>query len=222
MKKILVLTASAVLIAFSLMSCATGSYGTARFRDSSMDSGTIALSPNGLTKDQIDAILSTKFPPEKPVSISLFYLARSAYSGPIAYDPTQAMIKKLDKSKYVSRIVPVPRIMIPGTITFEAIQQIGIRSLSEYSMIFYGDSDNVFFSYKSPAGQYMVSSTLEFMMIDNRTTAIIASDKLFSEFQTPVEFFTDKEYQKNLEKMYQEQADILYQKMLDLFGGKKE
>ena len=222
MKRILVLAASAVLISLSLFNCATGSYGTSQFRASGMDASNIALSDKGLSQDQIAAILSTQFPPEKPVSMALFYLARSTYYGSVTYNPTPAIIKKLNGSKHIERIVPVPKIMIPAVISFDAIQQIGIRSLSEYSIVFYGDSENVFFSYKSPAGQYMISSTLEFLIIDNKTTAIIASDKLFSEIQTPMEFFTDKEYQQSLEKIYQEQADILGQKIADLFKGKKE
>jgi hypothetical protein len=64
----------------------------------------------------------------------------------------------------------------------------------------------------------MVSSALDHLLIDNKTTAIIASDKLFSEMQTPVEFFTDKEYQKTLERMYEEQAQMLYDQMNVLSG----
>ncbi len=211
-----------VVVLFSIFlffsSCATGSYGTARFRNDSMDNSNISISPNGLSKDQIDVILGTKFPPDKPISLSLFFLVQNSYYRSVNYDPTLAIIKKIDGTKYINRIVPVPKIMLPDKLTFDSIQQIGIRSLSEYSIVFYGDYENVLFSYKSPLGHYMLSSTLDFILIDNRTTAIIASDKLFSEFQTPIEFFTDKEYQKNLEKMYQEQADILFDKLNALFS----
>jgi hypothetical protein len=63
----------------------------------------------------------------------------------------------------------------------------------------------------------MISSTLEYLMVDNRTTAIIASDKLFSEMQTPVEIFTDKEYQKQMAQMYEEQAKLLSNQLEALF-----
>jgi len=55
----------------------------------------------------------------------------------------------------------------------------------------------------------LVSSTLEFILIDNKTTAVIAADKLFTEFNAPVEFFTDRGYQETLRRMYREQAGVL-------------
>jgi hypothetical protein len=216
------LTIIFILLALLLVlsNCATGSYGTTKFRNDVMESNNIAFSPNGLSKEQIDVILNTKFPPDKPISLSLFFLVQDLYYRPVKYDPTQTIIQKLDNTPYIKRIVPVPTIFLPTQLTIDSIQQIGIRSLSEYSIIFYGDSSLTFFSYKSPLGNYMVSSTLDFVIIDNRTTAIISSDKLFSEFQTPVEFLTDKEYQKTLIDMYNEQANILYDKINTLFNQK--
>lgn len=212
---------SGILLAALLLSgCATSSLGTARFRDQAMEAGAISLSTAGLSKEQVEVILGTRFPPEKPVSVSLFYLVGNDYSS-VKYDPTPAIIKKLSDTKHIQRIVPVPHILLPEALTFDAIQQVGIRALCEYSIVFYGSYRNALFSYKSPLGHYMISSTLDFLLIDNRTTAIIASDKIFSEFQTPIEFFSDKNRQKNLEKMYEEQANAFYEKIINLFGGRK-
>jgi len=63
----------------------------------------------------------------------------------------------------------------------------------------------------------LVSSTLEFILIDNKTTAVIAADKLFTEFNAPVEFFTDRGYQETLRRMYREQAGVLKEKLTRLF-----
>lgn len=182
-----------------------------------MESGNFALSPNGLTREQIDAILATRFPPDKPVSVAVFYIVKGSYYGGMSYYPVPAIVRRLNDSDTIKRIVPIPEFLLPSPLTLDAVQQIGIRTLSEYSLIFYGDASKVFFSYKSPFGHYMISSTLEYLMVDNRTTAIIASDKLFSEMQTPVEIFTDKEYQKQMAQMYEEQAKLLSNQLEALF-----
>jgi hypothetical protein len=180
--------AVALIVIFQISSRTTSSLGTTQYRTAGMDTNNIALSPNGLSKDQIDTILSTQFPPKQPVSLSLFYLPNRHYD---KYDPVPSIINKINRSGIIERIVPIPSILYPKSISFDAIQQIGIRSLSEYSLLLFGETENVFSSYKSPSGNYMLTSTLEFMIIDNRTTAIIASDKLYSEFQIPVQLFTD-------------------------------
>lgn len=202
-----------------LQSCATASYDTMSYRDASFDSAGIAVSPGGLTAEQADAILATKFPPAHPVSIAIFYVVPKNYYPSNFYDPVPKIIEKMKTIPEVAHVVPVPSIMMPESLTIEAIQQIGIRTLSEYSIVFYGNAGRVFFSYKSPMGQYMVSSTLEFMIVDNKTTAIIAADKLFTEFQTPVQLFSDEEFQKTLARIYEEQSDILRGKLIDLFRG---
>ncbi len=218
MNKITIVFVSIQLL--ELASCATSSLGTTGYRQSNIDTTNIALSPNGLSKEQIDAILSTQFPPEHPVSISLFYLPNQYYD---SYDPVPSIINKLNRTELIDRIVPIPSILYPKSISFDSIQQIGIRSLSEYSLLLFGASRDVFFSYKSPSGYYMLTSNLEFIIIDNKTTAIISSDKLSSEFQIPVQLFTDKAYEDGKMKMYEEQSQILYDKLRELFvqNGKK-
>ncbi len=212
-----VLISGSVIAILLVAGCATTSLGTSQYRAASMDSSNIALSPNGLSKEQIDTILSTEFPPKKPISVSLFYMP-SRYND---YDPVPSIINKINGSEIIERVVPIPNILYPKTISFDAIQQIGIRSLSEYSLLLFGESQNVFFSYKSPAGDYMMTSTLEFMIIDNKTTAIISSDKLYSEFQIPVKLFTNKAEEEGKIKMYEEQSQILYDKLIALFKGNK-
>lgn len=181
-----------------------------------MDGSTIAVGEGGLSRDQVSSILATKFPPEEPVSVSIFYLFRDENID--GYDPLRAIVAKLKELPFIDRIVIVPRILYGTGISLDRIQQIGVRSLSEYSIVFFSDAENVFFSYKSPAGTYIVSSTLEFMLVDNRTTAIIATDTLFSEFDTTFELFSDKAYRESLDAMYAEQTKLLNAKLTTLFS----
>jgi hypothetical protein len=209
-----------VFAAFALLaSCATAmrSYDTTGFRDTSMNASNIAVGEGGLSADRIASILATRFPPKEPVSVSIFYMAGRPYDSD--YDPMLAIVAKLRNLSFVERIVIVPNILFSRAMSIDVIQQIGIRSLSEYSIVFFGDARNIFFTHKSPLGTYVVSSTLEFMVIDNRTTAIIATDKLFSEFDTTFELFSDKAYRESLEKTYDIQSQTLQAKLKELFDG---
>jgi hypothetical protein len=76
-----------------------------------MQRGSFGLSPSGLSRDQIDAILATRFPPGKPVSMAMFSMTYC--NGEANYDPAPTIVRKLNKSILVSRIVPIPWILLP-------------------------------------------------------------------------------------------------------------
>ncbi|MBN1648022.1 MAG: hypothetical protein JW874_08320 [Spirochaetales bacterium] len=201
------------------MSCATSSYNTAEFSESGMPVSGISMSSESFSDKQLEAIISTAFPPDKPVSIALYYLTESdRYSyGNTDFDPLPAVIDRLQTRSFIRRIVPVPKFLVPGELNIDALQQLGIRTLSEYSLIIYGKSRDKFFSSKSSAGHYIIASTLEFILLDNKTTAIIAADKLFSEKDTKFQLFSDRERTEALKIICLEQADLLNEKMEALF-----
>ena len=101
-----------LLIAFSLifMGCASApeSYDSFSFRDSSFTETNITISDKGLSREQIDGILSTKFPPEKTVSLALIFLSRyntySANNNDLSYY-IMSQGKNINK---VEKFVPVP------------------------------------------------------------------------------------------------------------------
>jgi hypothetical protein len=225
-----VLTGFLLAAAMLLSGCSTASYGTSSFRPAAPAMDGIAVPAGSLTSDQINAILATKFPPAKPVSLAIFYLVKPRYAGASDpardYDPMPAIVAKLRASGLFVKVVPVPPFLLPVSnilvpaASIDAIQQIGIRTLSEYSLVLTGNAENVLFSYKSPLGNTMISSTLNVLLLDNRSSAIIATDKLFSEFQTPADFFSDKNAHETMEKLYGEQSEVLVKKLQDLFTAR--
>jgi hypothetical protein len=208
-------------IVFSLLisfffSCGTTEYGTFKYRDSQFQQTDLSISPDGLSKGQIEAILSTTFPNELPVSISIMFLTKSRFDN----DPTQLIsyfINEIKTIPWIERIVPIPKILIPNKISFDAIQELGIRSLSEYTLLFYGDTYDVFTWEKTSQGKYVVKSTLEFMLIDNQTTAIIASEKLISSEETKFQIFGESERKESLKLIFKQQALVLKDKLFLLF-----
>jgi len=95
--------------------------------------------------------MATDFPPDAPVSIATFYLVKNdTWNSRSDYDPMPAIIEAMQEETFVSRVVPIPKILTPEQLTFDSIQQIGLRSLSEYSVLLYGDAEKSFFSYLNP------------------------------------------------------------------------
>lgn len=213
-KKFLILTAFLLFLG-----CATQSYNTARFRNSDYSASNIAVSEGSFSQAQITAIMATEFPPAQGVSVSYFYTNLDDYQRYDDFDPSFEVIESLKKVYRVSRIVPIPDALMGNFLDIDTIQQIGIRTLSEYSLVLMGDSSKSFFSYKTPAGSYIYESELDFLLIDNRTTAIIATDKLFSEMEIETQLFSDENYEMARKAMYLEQAALLAEKLNDLFEG---
>lgn len=208
-----------LIIPFLFLGCATQSYNTARFRDSDYTASNIAVSEGSLSQSQINAIMATDFPPAEDVSVSYFYTNIDDYYRNDDFDPSFEVIESLKQVYRVSRIVPIPDALMGATLDIDTIQQIGIRTLSEYSLVLIGDSSKSFFSYKTPAGSYIYESELDFLLIDNRTTAIIATDKLFSEMEIETQLFSDENYEMARKAMYLEQAALLAEKLNALFEG---
>ena len=204
------------LLALSLlMDCATADYGTFEHRSSEFRESTVALSDGGLTAEQIAAILSTEFPPETPVSFSLIYV-NSGYRRRENILPY--VIDRLNTVNWIDTVVPIPNSLIPRELTFISIQALGIRSLCEYSILFIADSYTEYRLQELLSGVYHIASELEFLVIDNQTTAIIASDKLISSIETKIDPFGSGEREKNSRLLMEEQANILKGKLETLFS----
>ena len=212
MKKIAVLLAAAVMT----VGCATRSFDTLDARSNDYDATNITVAGVGLTADQIKTILGTKFPKKDRVSVAFFFMAGDRWSS--LEDLKEHLVRGLKAAAPVQRVVPVPPFIIPRTVTFEAVQQVGVRTLSEYSLLVLGNSRTSATWKKISEGKYTFHSDLDFMLIDNETTAIIAADKLISDIDVPIRIFSDKEYLKARELLFTEQEKAITAAVNKLFS----
>lgn len=198
--------------------CATHTaYDTARMRQREYRTEIITLNPDGLSRQQIQTITSTKPPAEFPIDVSLIFLKDGYISNTLEQMFVSNVINELKNSSRIDRIVPVPSFLIPGDINFPVIQELGIRTLSEYVMVFVLD-DETFFDYtKILETQYKLTSAADFILIDSQTTAILASDRLFSEITYDQNIFKIGEREKAEKEIFTEQGSVMGKKISELF-----
>jgi hypothetical protein len=214
MKKILLLG----LLAAILLGCATHSgYDTFQARESEYTTGSIALQEGGLTSEQIEAIRRTRLTSDYPVDISLI-LIRNGY-----IDPEQekilisSVVNRLKKNDKIARVIPVPDFLVPQKINFAKIQELGIRTLSEYVLILYLDARTLFKWTVIIETEYEIESVIDYLLVDSQTTAIMATDKLYSKVLYKANIFKPHEREKAQEEIFSEQGEILGEKMKNLF-----
>ncbi len=212
MKKLLLLAICSLVIG-----CATSDYGTFGYNSPIFKDGNVTVSDNGLTKEQITSILNTDFPGQPPISISIIPIPSKSYNYK-SKDLLPEMIKSLQEIEWINRIVPIPNDLIPVNLSFSVIQELGIRSLCKYSIIFIGDYYKYYTWKKIADGKYEIKSTVEFLLIDNQTTAIIAVDKLFTTMETEFNLFDSTYEEESRKKIFAEQSNILKSKLIDLFN----
>ena len=198
-----------IVLSFIFLGCAAApvSYDSFSYRESSFIETNVAISDNGLSKDQIDNILSTKFPPENTVSLAVIFLYRptaySANNNGLSY----YIMNQGKNINNVEKFVPIPRIFVPQRLTFDIIQDLGIRSLCEYTLIFYNNSNRTMTFLQWLSGEFKFESDIEFSLIDNQTTAIIASDRLYSSLIKKGR--SDKDIEEAEDEIYTLQAELL-------------
>ena len=210
-----------IILSLIFLGCAGApeSYNSFSYRDSSFTETNVAISDKGLSKEQIAAILSTKFPPKNTVSLAVIFLYRyNTYSarnnGLSYYIMNQG--KNINK---VEKFVPIPRIFIPQKLTFDIIQDLGIRSLCEYTLIFYNNTNRTMTFFQWITGEFKFESDIEFSLIDNQTTAIIASDRLYSSTIKKATVLSDKAIEEAEDEIYTLQAKLLAEKLNLLFNN---
>jgi hypothetical protein len=117
----------------------------------------------------------------------------------------------------VEKFVPIPRIFIPQKLTFDVIQDLGVRSLCEYTVIFYNNSNKSMSFSQFFKGEFKFESDIEFSLIDNQTTAIIASDRLYSSIIKKRDFLGSRDIEEAEDEIYTLQAKLLADKLNNLF-----
>lgn len=209
-----------VLLCFSFLavSCAQHSaYDTAQFRDREFISDKITLSEGGLTKAQIQAITSTKPPSQFPIDLSIIMIKDRYINNEIEQLFLSQIIEQLKKSENIKRIVPIPKYIIPDKVTFSIIQELGIRTLTEYVVVFILDAESFFRHTKIIETKFEITSAADFIIVDSHTTAILTSDRLFSQTTYQQNLFKVGEKKKAQIEIFTEQGKLLGEILSKLF-----
>jgi hypothetical protein len=205
-----------------LSSCAQHrAYDTAEFREREYESGKITLSDEGLSRQQIQSISSTKPPTQFPIDLSLIIIKDLNINNELEQLFVSKMIEKLKETKNIARIVPIPKYLLPEKVSFPIIQELGIRTLTEYVLVFIVDEESFFRWTKILETKFEITSALDFIIVDSQTTAILASDRLFSQITYEDNLFKVGEKKKAQEEIFTEQGQLLGEKLSLLFGDSR-
>ena len=208
-----------IIVSLICLGCAAApeAYDTFSYRESRFNETNVTISEKGLSKEQINNILSTKFPPKNTVSLAVIFLYRyNTYSS----NNKELSYYIMSQGKNINKVeifVPIPRIFVPQKLTFDMIQDLGIRSLCEYTLIFYNNSNRTMTFSQWITGEFKFESDIEFFLIDNQTTAIIASDRLYSSVLKKGR--SDKEIEEEEDEIYTLQTKLLAEKLNMLFNN---
>ena len=195
------------------------SYNSFSYRDSNFNETNVTISEKGLSAEQVNSILATKFPPRNTVSLAVIFLYRynsySANNNGLSY----YIMNEGKNINRVEKFVPIPKIFIPSRLTFDSIQELGIRSLCEYTLIFYNNSNRTMTFSQFLRGEFKFESDIEFSLIDNQTTAIIASDRLYSSIIKERTLLSNQDIEEAEDEIYTLQAKLLTEKLTILFNS---
>ncbi len=210
------------LLALSFfMACASHQeYNTASFKYKSYRPSmqNIALNPNGLTPQQIKVIASTKAPHDFPLDISVIFLTDGYINSDLKDVLQFGIISQLKTNPKISRITIIPDFIIPNSISFSSIQELGIRSLSQLVIVFNMNSSDIFKEYVFMEGRKIkVTSRIDYMIVDSYTSAILTTERLYSEKIYNDEAFKAGEREKAVREIFREQAIILGHSINTLF-----
>jgi hypothetical protein len=210
-----------IIVSVFFFGCGTTSYDSFSYREGGFnETNNIAISENGLTKGQIDSIIATKFPPDNTVSLAVIFLYRSRSYYTNNNELSYYIMKQGKNINNVEKFVPIPKIFIPSKITFDTIQDLGIRALCEYTLIFYNYSNRTMTFSEWIRGEFKFESDIEFSLIDNQSTAIIASDRLYSSIIKKGKYYRDIDIKEAEDELYTLQAELLAEKLNILFSKK--
>jgi hypothetical protein len=68
-------------------------------------------------------------------------------------------------------------------------------------------------------GEFRFESDIEFSLIDNQTTAIIASDRLYSSVIKKTTILSNKDIEEATDEVYTLQAELLAERLNSLFSN---
>lgn len=204
-----------------LAGCTTHrAYNAAQFREGAIQYKRVALHKDGLTAEQIKVISSTQPPKTFPVDVSLILIKNGYVDARLedmfAYD----LVQGLKKSDKINRVTLIPSFLVPENVSFSAIQELGVRSLSEYVLVFYLDASELFRWTAILSSKCEINSSIAFILVDSGTSAMLTADRLQSSAQYKGNLFEIGEQEKAQKAVFSEQAQLLGEKLDKLFKGK--
>lgn len=206
MKKFIFALLTITIISYLFIGCGGYSLETAKMRESDYNVSKITLTPNGLTQAEINAISQTKYPKEFPVDLSIIVMKDYYVDNSMEQIFLKNIVDTLKTSKKIDRIIPIPRFLIPNEISFPKIQELGIRSLSEYTAVFNINAETFFHIEEIVNSKVEITSTIDFILVDSKTTAIVASDRLYSSIIYDGQVFKNTNKRKAQEEIFAEQG----------------
>ena len=170
-----------VIVAIGVLCGCAGhqSYDTAQLREREFRAEGVTIDVEGLSPAQISSISATRPPASLPVDIALMLVKESRI--PIEMEELLLLnvIANVQGTPAVQRVTPIPRLLRPVSFTWAAIQELGIRTLSEYVVILSVDSERLMKWTKILDTKFEITSRIDFMVVDSRTTAVVGTDRLF-------------------------------------------
>jgi hypothetical protein len=196
------------------------SFDTAAMRDAGRDFGRVTVAKNGLSPEQIAAIKATRPPGGQPVDVALVFLQNGGGLESLEDTFSFAVVDGLKKSATFKRITPLPRFIVPAEPSFDALQELGIRSLSDYVLVFHVNGADLFKWTAVVESEWELQSSISFILVDSKTSALLTADKLFSTERYRGKLFESDELEKAQRKLFAEQAALLAKKLGGLFAAK--
>jgi hypothetical protein len=206
---------SAVLLLFT--GCGGYALETAEIRERDYNVSKVTLTQNGLSQTEINSISLTKYPKEFPVDLSFIVMKDYYVDNSMEQIFLKNIVDSLKLSKKIDRIVPLPRFLIPQEISFPKIQELGIRSLTEYVVVFNINSETFFHIEELINSKIEITSAIDFILVDSKTTAIVAADKLYSSLLYDTQVFKDTNKRKAQEEIFSEQGKAFSKIIAGLF-----
>jgi len=208
------------LVVVVFAGCATHRpYEISAFREEPVEFAAVTLHEGGLSAEQIDVIKATRPPHQFPVDVAVILIRRGRISTRAEEMFSHDLIQTLDASDRIGRVTLVPSFLVPETISFPSIQELGVRSLSEYVLVFYLDAAKFMESTCIESNRYELSSSISYILVDSGTSAMLTADRLHSLQEYTDHLFKSGEEKKALETLFSEQARLLGGQLDALFAG---
>ena len=194
-------------------------YGGAELRNRTIEYKRVALQADGLTAEEIAIISSTQPPEAYPVDIAIIILKNGYIDRKLedmfAYD----LIQTLNESERIGRVTLIPDFLVPDNVTYGTIQELGVRSLSEYVLVFNLDAWEFLRWTVIATSKFEVNSSISFILVDSGTTALMTADQLHSTQVYHENLFKLGEQEKTQKTIFSEQAKLLGKQMDELFDS---
>ena len=208
-----------LVLAMLFTGCATHqSYDTSQFRDREISTEKIALDKDGLSLEQIKMISSTKPPNRFPVDIAIIVVTEGYLNSEIENTFTFEIVNELKSFKKIDRITIIPKFLLPNQVNFNTIQELGVRSLSEYTLVLHLNASDLFNWTQIIKSQFEAHSDVNYILVDSFTSAMLTSDKLFSKQVYNTNLFEINEKRKAQKQLFSEQGKLLSSKIKALFN----